>query len=341
MRVILCSKTFKNNTESSHVGLGISATGTIKVLRANGINAEIWQVGDLAQFEAKFKKSEKDANKITHVIFAALWVPTKFLNDLCVENPEIDFAINCHSNIGFLSADPGGMKLLREAAKLEMGVHNFRVCANSEKMVSWFISSYGHPCAFLPNLYYLDGVEKHHRTPWSAGQILRIGCFGAIRPYKNLATSVGAAIEIGRELKVKTEIYISSGRVESGPSTVLNTVKAMVQGLPTTTLHESGWLGWPDFRILIGSMNLLMQASFTESFNLVTADGIAEGVPSVVSEAISWVPEYWKANSDDTSEVAHVGRLLLLNPRAPSDGLKSLEKYISNGIQAWEKFLKR
>jgi hypothetical protein len=32
-------------------------------------------------------------------------------------------------------------------------------------------------------------------------------------------------------------------------------------------------------------MHLLIQVSYTESFNMVTADGVLEGVPSVTSDA--------------------------------------------------------
>ena len=51
-------------------------------------------------------------------------------------------------------------------------------------------------------------------------------------------------------------------------------------------------------------MHVLLQPSFTESFNVVTADGIAEGVPSVVSDAIDWVPRRWMAKADDPRDVA-------------------------------------
>jgi len=339
LRVIFCSKTFTNNRSVSHVGLGISATNTTKVLRANGILAEIWQVPDVTTLTSKLESVQKDSTPVTHVVIAALWVPHDTLNVFCVKYPHIQFAINCHSNVGFLQADPSAVKLMRQGMALEMGVHNFRVAANSEKMCKWVVNAYGHPCAYLPNLYYLNGVEKHTRPAWHSGQPLRLGCFGAVRPQKNLATSIAAAIELARELKVSTEIFVSSERIEGGPATVLNAIKEMAHNLPLVKLINVGWQGWPDFRTLVGSMHLCFQVSYTESFNLVTADGISEGVPSVVSDAIDWVPSYWIAKSDDTSEVAHVGRMLLLNSKAPSDGLKALQNYISSGIAAWKKFL--
>jgi hypothetical protein len=85
-------------------------------------------------------------------------------------------------------------------------------------------------------------------------------------------------------------------------------------------------------------MHLLLQPSYTESFNMVTADGVAEGVPSVVSNAIDWAPEHWKANVDDVLDIARVGRSLLYDPRAAHDGIKALEAYVADGVRSYRKY---
>ena len=87
-------------------------------------------------------------------------------------------------------------------------------------------------------------------------------------------------------------------------------------------------------------MNVLAQPSYTETFNnVVAADGIAEGVPSVVGSSIEWVPNYWQANTDDASDIAQVARRLLTDPRAAGDGYTSLKNYVTNGLTAWRQFL--
>ena len=35
---------------------------------------------------------------------------------MCADFPETQFAVNCHSNLGFLQADPSAMRLVREGA---------------------------------------------------------------------------------------------------------------------------------------------------------------------------------------------------------------------------------
>ena len=89
----------------------------------------------------------------------------------------------------------------------------------------------------------------------------------------------------------------------------------------------------------MSGMDLLIQVSFTESFNMVTADGICAGVPSVVSPAIHWAPDSWKADSDDAMEVAEVGIKLLLNNNERKLGMKYLKRHTKKGLKFWLKYL--
>ncbi len=75
------------------------------------------------------------------------------------------------------------------------------------------------------------------------------------------------------------------------------------------------------------------------SFNIVTADGIAEGVSSVVSEAIDWAPHDWVAHADDVGSIARTGRRLLYDPHAVTEGQKVLKDYVRHGVRAWKAFL--
>lgn len=86
-------------------------------------------------------------------------------------------------------------------------------------------------------------------------------------------------------------------------------------------------------------MHLLLQPSYTESFNMVTADGVAEGIPSVVSDAIDWAPNDWKANVDDVLDIARVGRRLLCDAHAALDGFRALESYVADGLRSYEEYL--
>ena len=342
MRVVLCYKNFAASKHISHIGLGVAGLNTCKVLQHHGIQCDVWPIVDVCDLIRKLDDEAHHPHhgKITHVVISAPWIPTDKIRSLCFQFPRIHFAVSSHSNVGFLQADPNGTKLFREALELEMELPNFSAACNSERMAHWVIDAYGHPCVVLPNLYFLNDIEKHHRPLWRGG-LLKVGIFGAIRPQKNLASAVAAAVELHHQLKSDTQIWISSGRTEGGGATILNTVRALVCGVPGVTLHEGGWQTWPKFRHLVGSMHLLLQPSYTESFNMVTADGIAEGVPSVVSDAIHWVPRHWQADSDDVFDIARVGRHLLSDPHAASEGLHHLKHYVENGIRFWKEYLSK
>jgi glycosyltransferase involved in cell wall biosynthesis len=340
LRVIFAYKNFSANKNISHIGLGVAGLNTSKFLNHQGIHSEVWPIVDSNDLRQKLNlyHAQHPHRVITHVVISAPWIPTAALNQLCQLFHHIKFAVNCHSNVGFLQADPNGMRLVREGLDLEMATPNFKIAANSKKMAKWVEHAYGNPCAYLPNLYFLHRLVGRHRPCYSGGP-LKIGCFGAIRPQKNLSSAVAACIEVAHTLKVPTQVWISSGRSEGGGDVVLRTVKEMVKGLPNLTLHESGWQTWPSFRRLVGSMHLLLQPSYTESFNMVTADGISESVPSVVGEAIDWVPTHWQANADDVFDIARVGRYLLAHQGAAEEGLNALQHHNSQGFTAWQTYL--
>jgi hypothetical protein len=331
MSVILAYKNFAANRNISHIGLGVAAINTAKVLRREGMKADVWPI-----LSASDLRQRLQAAPAQEVIISAPWVPTLEMHSLSSSFPETQFTVNCHSNVGFLQADRNGIRLVRELMELEMATANVHLAGNSRRFCDWIRCAFGAPCVYLPNLYYIES-DPVARQPFSTGT-LRIGIFGATRPLKNLMSAAGAALEISRGLRVPLELWLSAGRSEGGGDGILAAVKEMIGGLPNVTLHLNGWQTWPSFRKTVGHMHLLLQPSYTESFNMVTADGVAEGVPSVVSNAIDWAPGDWKANVDDVLDIARVGRRLLFDPRAAQDGMCALKSYVADGLQSYKQF---
>jgi len=167
---------------------------------------------------------------------------------------------------------------------------------------------------------------------------LRIGIFGATRPLKNFMSAAGAALEIGQSLRADLELWMNTGRTEGGGDTILNAITEMVKGVPFVRIVQTGWQTWPQFRNTVAHMHLL-QPSYTESFNMVTADGIAAGVPSVVGDAIDWCPNHWQARTDDVQDIARVGRQILRDHGASAEGLRALEAHNASALAAWRGYL--
>lgn len=332
MRVVLAYKNFAANRNISHIGLGVAAMNTSKVLRQAGFSTDVWPIVD-----AQDLRKRLTANPAEQVIISAPWIPSVQLQGLANDFPESQFAVTCHSNVGFLQADRNGVKLVRELMELELGTHNIHLAGNCLRFCDWVTGTFSAPCVFLPNLYYVDPNAPGRPNPYSGGPV-RVGIFGATRPLKNIMSATSAAIEAARTLRVPLDLWLSGGRAEGGGEVVLSAVKELVDGLPGVTLNLNGWQSWPKFRQLVGHMHVLLQPSYTESFNMVTADGIAEGVPSVVSDAIDWVPSYWQADADDVSDIARVARHLLFDSQAPLDGMAALKSYVKRGVCAYREY---
>jgi hypothetical protein len=333
MHVALAYKNFAANRAISHIGLGVTALNSAKSLRAAGIPADVWPITSVAELRAQLQ-----ATPVSHVVISAPWIQTPDLALLCSEFRDTQFAVTCHSNLGFLQADPNALRLVREGLDLRLTNWNFRMAANSPRLSKWVYASYGVPCTHLPNMYYLDGSPAK-RDRYSGGT-LRVGTFGATRVLKNLLTAAGAALEIATAMRADLEFWISAGRSE-GAGSVLDAVRQMMTGLHHVKLVESQWQPWPRFRQTVRHMHLLLQPSYTESFNVVTADGVAEGVASVVSDAIDWAPDSWKAPVDDAHAIASVGRKLLLSRWETRRGQSALKAHNNRAIKAWREFLQR
>jgi hypothetical protein len=50
----------------------------------------------------------------------------------------------------------------------------------------------------------------------------------------------------------------------------------MYLNVPRAKVVERNWQSWPQFLATVGSMDLLLQPSYTEGFNMASADGIAQ-----------------------------------------------------------------
>lgn len=336
-RVAIVYKNFAATKGISHIGLGVSGFLNTEVLSAKvGKSLVIPATNNIEIVRAITDYNKANKNEpLTHVIISAPWLSTRDVRAMATHFKNIKFAVLSHSNVGFLQADPNGTRLLREGLELSKELPNFTIAGNSKKFVDWMYSAYGTPVALLPNMYPTIGKDK----PVPKEGPIKIGIFGAIRPQKNVLTAAAAAITICREIGRPVELWLNSGRDEGGTVTLMNAMRQLIANVPNFELKRAPWSTWWDFKKTVASMDLLIQVSYTESFNMVTADGIAAGVPSVVSDAIPWAPKEWKAKSDDALDVAKIGLKLLRNNRIRSKGVSALKKHNAKALVAWKKYL--
>jgi len=319
-----------------HVGLGNNGLQTAKVLRKNGIRADLYGVREASDI----RQILAGIGPATHVVIEAFWVSLSDLQSLMAEFPNSHFIVRSHSQISFLQVEAGAIKNLRDLVTHQEGVLNLTVAANNQKMCDFVEKTYLGRCLYLPNLYDVERVHRRMPMVPHTHRTLRIGSFGALRLLKNHTAAAAAALLIAERKRCDLEFWISVNRRENnGAEGILHSLRNMFQGLPWAKLHEHPWEMWPDFRRSIAHMDLAMQVSFTETFNITAADAVTEGVPCVTGPAIEWVPRDWQADVDTAADIARVGMALLGDPQAAEDGLEALTNYVRMGTERWLHYL--
>lgn len=334
VRLALFFKDFAAWIKTSCVGLNVAGYTTEKVLNQHGFETVVYPVRhnvDVVHSIDRYNETHKV--KLTHAVISAPWLSVHDVKSLLNHFPTIQFVILSHSNVGFLQADPWGVKLLRQYHKLSKEFTNFKVGGNSKKFVDWMKQAYGDDVVLLPNLYPVDNpIEKR----WDGKSTIKIGAFGAVRPEKNFMTAAAAAVAIQSILNVPVELHMSTGGEEDRGLTA-PAVDQLCEGKIAVVRHP--WTFWDGFIQIIASMDLLIQVSYTESFNMVTADGISVGVPSVVSSAIHWAPKSWQSDSDNALTVARTGIKLLIDQSVRNEGFEHLISHNEKSVNYWSEFL--
>jgi hypothetical protein len=335
VRLALFFKDFAAWIHASCVGLNVAGFTTAKYLQKEGINVSVYPVRhnvDVVDSINKYKETNNES--LTHVIISAPWISLYDMRNLVAHFPHIKFLVLSHSNVGFLQADPWGVELYRQYAELSKTYKNLHIGGNCSQFTHWFESAYGEQCVLLPNIY---PCEKVRSKKWDGKSPLKIGAFGAIRPEKNFMTAAAAATAIQRKLGVDVELHMSTGG-DGCKSPTLPAIGQMTKDIKGLKLIRHDWQLWDGFIELIADMDLMIQISYTESFNMVTADGVSCGVPSVVSSAIRWAPLSWRADVDDSMSVADKGiELLEIDQRYL--GYEALVKSNAAAFEHWEHYL--
>lgn len=344
-RVAIFYRNFQSTL--SHAGLGVNGLHTARVLRRRGIVTDVWGVREPNDIALKLRGAREGAELRaavasalpSHAIIEAPWVSADNLAALMREFPSVHFVVRAHSQIGFLQVEAGAISLLRDCMHLEDMNLNLSVAANSEQLSNFIRRTYNARCLYLPNLYDLTRAMAPRGTVHTS-RTLRIGCFGALRLLKNHSTSAAAAMLIAERRGSDLELYISTNRQENaGSAGIRDSLRNMFAGLPWAKLVECPWADWSHFRATVAAMDLCMQLSCTETFNICTADAVAEGVPSVTSDAVEWVPAHWKASTDNAEQAARIGAYLLSDPHAVAEGTAALSRYVDAGLATWCSYL--
>jgi len=309
-------------------GLFNSALFVVNALRRIGLTAELVEVVDANDIDREVTRFRP-----THCIIEALWVTPAKLALLRRLHPTVTFVVRIHSNVPFLATEGMAIDWLSH--------YDATVGCNSLRAVDALKRVTLRPPSYLPNIYE-PGVPAHFKTIDRAGQNIFIGCLGAIRPLKNQLQQALASIAYANEIQRRLYYHINT-RVEQGGEQVLRNIRAVFATRPEHRLVEHGWVGThKQVREIVASFDMSLQVSFTETFNLVTADAVWSGVPIVVSPEIEWAPGHTKIRSNTIPEIVEVmHHQARQGQHAVKRNLEALERHNNLAINAWKEFLTR
>lgn len=320
-------------------GLYNSASFVVDMLKDSGINAVVEVAIDNNCIDRLVTK-----HKPTHVIIEALWVvPSKF-EILQKLHPEVEWIVRLHSEMPFIAGEGNAMKWIGEYITYE----NVYVSCNAPRILdeirnyirikfdidaktaeSWVL--------YQPNFYPQEYKTKKFK---SNKEYIDISCFGAIRPLKNQLVQAHAAIRLADVLGKKLRFHINSSRVEMNGNAVLTNLIGIFAGLEGSghELVHHEWTVREEFLELCATMDIGMQVSFSETFNIVGCDLISQGVPIISSKEIPWSSFLFDANPTSTKDIYNT----LLNAYLfPSLNVKlnqiGLSNYTNKTRKIWKK----
>ena len=330
----------------SHVGLSTglynSASFVNNMLKDSGVESELEVAIDNNCIDRLVTK-----HKPTHCIIEALWVvPSKF-TVLQKLHPDVTWIIRLHSEMPFMAGEGNAMDWLGDYSRFK----NIVIACNAPRMLeetklylktinNWDEATTDERVIYLPNYYPQDYVGKKldKNKDW-----IDIGCFGAIRPLKNHLGQVFGALEFAQRLGKKLRFHVNAGRIEMQGGPALNNLKGLFQQLYETDhqMINHQWRPREQFLELCATMDIGLQVSFSETFNIVGADLVSQGVPLVGSSEIPWLVQTCCAVPTSSEDIADK---LITAYNHPWLNVKtnqwSLTHYTRKTNKVWAKYFK-
>lgn len=285
-------------------GLINSCRFICNALHQNGIWAEVVSVVDNNSIDAEVTKY-----KPTHVFIEALWVvPSKF-EELIPLHKKVEWYVRIHSKIPFLANEGIAVQWIREYDALSKKHKTLHISANSLEPIEAFRLSHNikmcyHPNIYCPPAYPQNPIKRNKHHDHVHHNVIDIGCFGAIRPMKNQLLQAMAAIAFGNYMDKTIKFHINGDRIEQKGDPVLKNLENIFKD----TRHELVkhlWMEHNEFIDVVRSMDLGMQVSFSETFNIVAADFVWNDIPVIGSNEVDWLSFMYKANPNDIDSIVN------------------------------------
>lgn len=271
----------------------------------------------------------------THVILEALWVTPEKVEELLKLWPKVKWIVRGHSKAPFIAMEGIAMDWIGRLAQIANKYKNFKLSANSPDFTEEISSVFHTNAVYLPNIYQPPrhaGHSKRHDG------FIDIGCFGAIRPLKNQLLQAIAAIRFADDMHKSLRFHINGNRTEQNGEQVLKNIRNLFK-FTKHELVEHKWQHHSDFLKLVRRMDLGLQVSLTESFNIVTADFVSQNVPIIVSPDITWMPRLSMASPNSSHDIVNKLKLAYRFNFLQIANNFALSSYNSDAIDEWLSYI--
>ena len=321
---------------SLSTGVYYSASFVNDMLIESGVDSHLVIVNDNNDIDREITKYRP-----AKVIIEALWVvPSKF-EVLVKLHPDVKWIIRLHSEIPFLANEGNAMNWIGEYVKhnnVFVGVNSLKALDDIKFYVNDIFDE--NKVVYLPNYYPQDYRRKRFHV---SDNIIRISSFGAIRPLKNQLIQGIAAVKFAEKIGKKVNFFVNSGRYEMKGAQVYNNLVSMFEQIKADghKLIDIAWMPREEFLDTCFMMDIAMQVSFSETFNIVGADEISQGVPLVASREIPWSSPIFDSNPNNSNSIVDA---LMLSYYFPQINVKlnqrSLTKYTNKARKVWLKYVR-
>jgi len=344
---ILKRKEVKNpNDNEIYVGMSTGLYNSVSFIHGmiaemDDIVSDMVVVGDNNDIDREVNKHKPD-----YVIIEALWVvPSKF-EVLCKLHPKVKWIIRLHSELPFIAGEGIAMDWIGEYSKFD----NLIVACNAPRMHndikfylrylnSWTDKITDERVIYLPNYYPPESLKKKTNEKFAQMKqhsSINVGCFGAVRPLKNHLNQAMSAIKFANKIGKKLNFHINADRIEMQGQPALHNLIGLFKHFADKghQLICHDWCDHSEFLVLCELMDIGMQVSLTETFNIVGADLLSQGVPIIGSSEIPWLKDKACASPVDTEDIAGLMAKIYKSPdyyvTMCQDKLKSYVKLTQN-----------
>ena len=204
---------------------------------------------------------------------------------------------------------------------------------------NWTDEQTAEKVIYLPNYYPQDFKHK----PFDKNkEFVDIACFGAVRPLKNHLLQAFAALDFANQIGKKLRFHVNAGRIEMQGGPVINNLRGLFQQLSDSghQLVNHQWRPREQFLELCSEMDIGLQVSFSETFNIVSADMVSQGVPFVgTAEEIPWAIDMFCANPVNSEDIVKKLKFAYTWPRLNVWANQlSLKQYTNSTSKIWAKY---